>query len=335
MEYHTLHVDSVDRSYDAYPNPNSYVITLPKTYYNVVEARLLTAEFPNSFYVFRAAANTTTIRVALDATSADVTIPDGNYNDVTIAEALVDALEVAFPGETFTVAVDEVTLALTIECTSSPAATVSIDTTVHCDASKRTNWGLGYYLGFEPSAVSSGTGGVTSPRVVSLNPYTYFMLDITELNGADEYGMMKTFCKIPVDVSSFGYMYYNATSFGAPAVRPHNSRIARLTQLTVSVRFHDGTPVDFNDVEHSFSIVLGCVPRGSSMPVVEPAPIPPPSPVVVSTKPRKRATSPKPRKPNVPAEKSSSSNVTKLVGGAMLVAAAAGAYVFIVRREVT
>lgn len=29
----------------------------------------------------------------------------------------------------------------------------------------------------------------------------------------------------------------------------------------MSFRFHDGTPVDFQGVEHSFALVLGCAPR--------------------------------------------------------------------------
>jgi hypothetical protein len=252
---HTLHIDSRDREYDAFPSPHTYRLALPRTYYNVTEARLLTAEIPSSFYVFEASRGVTSLRIRVGGIPTDIIVPDGNYTNSSIASMLTTFLNAAYLGKTFVVAVDQATMKLVIRCSSNPTISIDVDTTVYCDDTKVTGWGLGYYLGFDPMTVRSSSGTMVSPRVVSLNPQTYLVLDIAELNNADEIGQRGAFAKIPFDTNSFGYAFYDAIAQGTPPIAQVPT-IPRLDRLTISFRFHDGSPINFNDVEHSFTLSI-------------------------------------------------------------------------------
>lgn len=249
MNEYYLTLDSRDRNYDDHPDPAAYRIRLPKTYKKVVSARLLGAELPGSFYVFTAARNTTSVRV----NGQDVTLPDGNYTVSTIATELKNALVLAFGGS-WGVEVDPVTMKLSI---AHPEG-VSLDT--HTDAYSNSEWGLAYFLGFDKNRVYSGTV-VTSPRVVNLNPQTYALLDIRQLNGVDESAMdggevgSGCFAKVPLDVNAFEYACFRPAE---PLAVPQRPVVPKLEFLDVSWRWHDGSSIDFNGAEHSFAIELVC-----------------------------------------------------------------------------
>lgn len=257
----TVHLDSRDRDYAVHASSSNFTIKLPESIKNVAAAVLLTAEIPLSYYVFSASRNNTTLRVSVGGVSKDVVIADGNYDTTSMSAALKAGLEAEFPGRTFTVAFSGVTM----RCTISTAGDVPIvvDTTA---ATQPTEWGLGYYLGFargvlSPSSYVGDTTAVTGAAVANLNPENYLLLDIVELNGLSQsalYGVggssKKTFAKIPLYGSSYTYNFYDK-SLASVEQRPQHTR---LDKLTVSIRFHDGTLVDLNGAEWSFSVEVAC-----------------------------------------------------------------------------
>jgi hypothetical protein len=258
-QHHVLMVDSSDRDYSKYPSPSSYRIDLPTPYRHVSSVRLLTCEIPCTFFVFSAASGNVTLRARLAAPGSAtriVTLPDGNYGSSTIADALVAAFNIAFAADsaTFSVVVDSATLKMTIGCASS----FVIDTT---DArSSPTSWGLGYHLGLKKGEVQGGATTLTSASVMMLNPYTYLVLDIEGLGRIDECsqsgtggGSSTAFAKIPIDGNSFGVIVASGRSCVA-SKRRFTPPIERVDRLYVKFRFHDGTPVDFHNVEHSFTL---------------------------------------------------------------------------------
>jgi hypothetical protein len=239
-------------------------VRLPETFHNVTRARLMTAELPTSFFVFSAQRGNTTIRVGLDGDFRDVTIADGSYGFKTIASELAASLALAFPGRTFTVAISPVTLRCTIT-SSNGGDTIAIDTTALATTA-RTQWGLAYYLGFERDVVAQGTtasGVVVSPRVCNVNPELYVLLDIREMSTVRETGiygeggmMGKVFAKIPLNVESFQYVFFDRQITHNELAPP----IARLESLRISFRFHDGTPINFRGIDHSMTIEIECTP---------------------------------------------------------------------------
>lgn len=249
----TIHVDSRDRDFAVHPTSSQFTVDLPETLKNVSSAVLVTAELPLSYYVFSAARGNTSLTVAVDSVSKTVTIGDGNYTPAQMATALKAALDAAF-SKTFTVAIDAVTMRTTIGVTG----TVSVDATA---AAKKTEWGLGYYLGFAGGVVTTGTNAVTGTRVATLSPENYLLLDVEELNGLSQCAMYnaggaghKTFAKIPLNGTSYTYNFYDRLV----TVVEQRPQLTKLDRLRVAVRFHDGSLVDLNGCEWSFSIEFAC-----------------------------------------------------------------------------
>lgn len=259
MKY-TLLIDSRDR--DA-GTPGSYRIFLPKLYENVIGARLLTAEIPSTFYIFTAASGNSTLYLTLDGQSVPVrvVVPDGNYGSTDMQIALVDALN-ENTDLTWSASVGSTTQKITLS--NSDLVDFSVDGSA----------GLGKYLGFSGVQLSE-EGSVTSASVISLNPHTYILLDIDELNGIDEGTIggdgagRGAFCKIPFNANSFEYAILDVQRGTMPRVVVN---VARLDRLRIRLRFHeDGEIINFNGVEHSFTLEIITKDRGD--PVQNTAPI--------------------------------------------------------------
>lgn len=256
----TVHLDSRDRDYDLYPSSSEFVIELPETLRNVSSSVMVTAELPLSYYVFSAARNNTSLTVTINGVTHTVTIPDGNYTTTTMAAALKTALETAFAGTTVAVSFDAASMRCSI---AVDGATVAVDTTAAA-AGKRTEWGLGFYLGFPRGVVTSGasgSGSVTGTSVASMNPENYLLIDIEELNGLSQSAMYasggggkKTFAKVPLNGDSYQYNFYDKVATYVE-VRP---QLTKLDRLRMSVRFHDGSLVDLNGADWSMSIEFAC-----------------------------------------------------------------------------
>ena len=253
----TLLVDSRDRDYVKYPSPSSYVLHLPTALHNVSNAVLISAELPSTYYVFAASLGNTTLRVSVGGGAyVDVTIPDGNYTFTTMAAALDAALTAAFPAYSFEAGFETATARLSIVVTGGGVNSIAVDCTA---AAKPTGWGLGYYLGFRGGVVAAGTGTLTATNVGNMNPEMYMLVDIKELNAvlqASMYGgggtMGRVFAKVPICHTTFQYSFYDKT-LTCNEVKPP---LAKVEKLTVSLKFHDGTPVDFHGAEHSMTIEL-------------------------------------------------------------------------------
>lgn len=266
----TVHIDSRDRDFDKHPSSSQFTVDLPEALKNVSSAVLVGAELPLSYYVFSAARNNLFLRVVLDTVSRDVTVGEGNYTTTQMEAALKTALQAQFPGRTWTVAMNPTTMRCAI---SVDSGAVYVDAT---HATSSTDWGLGYYLGFQggvftygsgtstttrATAAAAATATVTGSRVANLNPENYLLLDIEELNGLSQAAMYNSggmgrlsFAKVPLNGDSYSFNFYDKTLTYVEQ-RP---QLTRLERMRVAVRFHDGTLVDLNGCEWSFSLEFAC-----------------------------------------------------------------------------
>lgn len=280
---HVVLVDSRDRDYSSYPTPNAYRVRLPTTFNNVVSARLMSAEIPKSFHTFSDDAGNTTLTVVVDGVPSQVTLEAGNYTFGTLAIALAVALANA-TALTWEVQFSSVTNRCTL--LNAEAVPFAVEHPTQTTQTKDSDWGLLYYLGFGPQRTDSDDSGrLTSPRPATFHGMSYILLDIDELRGASEGGMYgaevggRPLAKLIMDPSKEGVAILDATTctFG-PA--PQQPRLPRLRELHVTFRFHDGRPVDFHGVDHSFALELETAdPRpmmahGSLHSITEPAALP-------------------------------------------------------------
>jgi len=253
----SLLIDSRDRDYAKYPTSHTFTVKLPKTFRNIVSARLVTVEMPSSYYVFTAARGNTSITLTCDGTTLTATIPDGNYTSSSMAAALQASLASAF-STPFTCTVDAITQRLSI----SAAAIASISVLTTSTGPMSATWALAGYLGFAMNVAASGIT-VIAPRMMNTNPENYILVDIPELgriqesamNGGGGAASTACFAKIPLNVPSYNIVYYDKV-ITWNALTP---AISKLDKITVSYRFHDGTPVDLQYMENSMTLELTVV----------------------------------------------------------------------------
>lgn len=254
----TVVLDSRDRDYTKYPSSSEFALRLPETLHNVRAAKLVDAQVPSTFYVFSEARGTTALVVTHSTNRAVVAVGAGNYTASEMATELKLRLDQAFastvPTVTWDVSLDATTQ--TFALVPTPPGAVSVDTTGAPD--RPTDFGAAYYLGFPGGTVTGADAGsrLTSPHVANMNPETYLCLHVEELDGIDQCALYarggsgrRCFAKVPLDGNSFSRTVYDETA-AVSTLR----RQADVSKLSVSLRFHDGTLVDLNGAEWSFTV---------------------------------------------------------------------------------
>lgn len=231
----TILVDSRDRDASRFPTPTDYEVELPHTLHKVTSAYLIGAEVPSSFSPFQAKRGNTTFTWDDGASPQTATIPDGHYTAATLIETLNEVLPVGLSATLHPV-------------TQKTTLTGSGSITIHPT-------GLAPWIGFPESA--HGTS-ITGTRPVNARPETYLIVDIEgvgnlhecEVNGRGGTQSLHTFAKIPLLADPFGTTFQDHT-FGTSEISPP---IHRLSKLRIHWRFHDGTPVDFQGVDHALTL---------------------------------------------------------------------------------
>lgn len=263
----TLNIDSRDRDIDRFPHPDTYEVQLSEPLRHVIRARLVTAEIPSTYYVFTESLYNTVLYVTAFDTEKVVQIPNGNYGIEDMVSTLESILHVQFPSAHFKVYADPVTHRLGIQSISNPITPFSIRTEDYLDG--KIHWGLSYYLGFPRNTILlSENGKIEGTRPITLNPEMYMMLDILEFGSMHEMGVYgtsrlsgtKPFAKIPISAPSFHYNFLDEPS----GVNEMHPPIQQVDKLSIRLRFHDGTPVSFEDVNHSMTLEVLCT-RGRNV----------------------------------------------------------------------
>ena len=280
----TIIVDSRDRQMNAGSHPGSYTVTLPTVYQNVVAATLKTIEVPLTFYQFSAAANNVTLNFSYDSygsASAPLvaTIPDGNYSATQLETVLENALNAAVsaaagsPQTPFTCTYSASTGKITF--TGLAAFTLYLTPPIPTSAmggnsltfNYTTWWGLGYFLGFTASThASTASSPYTLVGQFSVNPFptNYILMDMDNMNKIDEtslddrkaWKINGAFAKIPTDGNSGDFIYLTDTAAYQLNRAVYSPPISKLSQLIIKFRLHDGRIIDFNGVEHSFTLEI-------------------------------------------------------------------------------
>ena len=271
----TIIVDSRDRQMNAGSHPGAYTVTLPTVYQNVVAATLKTIEVPLSFYQFSAAANNVTLSLSYNGGSAvTATLPDGNYSTTQLSAALNTAFNTA----------TGISGALTCECSPTTSKltftglapftfymTPSIPTSANGGNSLTFNyttwWGLGYFLGFTANTqTSTASSPYTLTGQFAVNPFptNYILMDMDTMNKIDEtslddrkaWKVNGAFAKIPAQGNSGDFVYLTDSAAYQLNRAVYSPPISKLSQLFIKFRLHDGRIIDFNGVEHSFTLEL-------------------------------------------------------------------------------
>jgi hypothetical protein len=286
-----LTVHSVDRDLSKYPNANEFDIELPVDYKNVVAMRLNDIAMPNvnNFSLTNQNTKLTVSRALSDAT---ITIRDGFYPE---ADVLLLELNYHLAAANILVQYDGIRRKFIFTSTTSFTFDLDFthpEVYEDCGDSyypKTTNWGLGSYLGFDKKKYTAVDGTVT-PLQINFTPFPgfYIMADnITDFLG-DRFAYMEVALYNSMDElepyafrSSDAMPYKIQKANGVKFGGKHNAAFAkipigsyssvlvvpysifmsdppleRLQRLRFKFRYHDGRPMDFNDLEFTFTVEI-------------------------------------------------------------------------------
>jgi hypothetical protein len=161
----SLSVDSrfADQNYGNPPDTSDFMIRLPEPIKNVMRIRLSSIEIPPVEYTFSVEKTNVSGTLLEGFEAYSFSIPEGNYSATGLATALQTALNLVSSG--YSCAIEPISNRLSITKTTGEF-TLNFGSSNINVCSRKTHWGLGYFLGFRvPFIDSSGT--VTSMRSIT------------------------------------------------------------------------------------------------------------------------------------------------------------------------
>ena len=278
----TIHTE--DRDITKYASPGQFEIDLPVDNKNVVSIRLDEIELP-SLYVFMDVNQNTKFRVALGVGMYYGRITEGTYTPAQLANELTGQLNACTETAGFEVLYNEVSKKLIFTNTALFGFTF-LEGEVYPGCAfvffdNYSKWGLGNYLGFDKAVYEATLGdvplywrsttltavySVTAPHPVNVAGDGEIYMELATYNNIDElmpytayssdlyYGKYggkhnSSFAKIPVQARSNRQDFLTNIFFSVPPLE-------RLQKLRFKFRYHDGRPVEFNNVNFNFTIEL-------------------------------------------------------------------------------
>lgn len=142
-----------DQNFGTIPDTTDFQIRLPETIKNVMRIRLSSVEIPAVEYTFSVEKGNCSGVLIQSGSTTSFTIPPGNYTVDTLAAAVDTAL-----GTGFTCVYNPVSQRIVIT-KSVGEFTLQLGSSDQNICSRKTHWGLGYYLGFRTPYVTVDSSG--------------------------------------------------------------------------------------------------------------------------------------------------------------------------------
>jgi hypothetical protein len=259
MAPHLIFVKSSDRDLNKYKDASSYVIHLPVTYKSVFQVRLASLEIPISMYSFRSSIGNTSFTITVEGhPTKTFFISDGNYDLNSITASMELALNTDPDFMNAEVIFFLVVSPATLKCTITNTANLSMTLDTRATSDDPKYWGLARYLGFvNKNSTYVGTT-IVSESMVCVNPNLYMILDIDELNVIDDVqrGAKTAFAKIQLNGRANDIIMYKLADFCDCGDTRLSPALGKMDRLTITWRYQNGTPIDFNGIEHSFTLMV-------------------------------------------------------------------------------
>jgi len=264
-----IQIDSRDRQQVANSHSGDYIVTLPAVYTGVYSIGVRSYEIPNTVYAISACRNNNAFTYTNGSDHA-LTIPDGNYDATSLAAALQVAIRTI--DNVFSVALNSVSNKYVFSTAtgdfSLTFATTAATGSANCGSTNpiayASDWGLGYYVGFDAGTATSTSKSLTATYVPRVPGFRYLDLDLEQLNKIDSTAIDNkksgridgTFTKIQMNVAVGSTAFYEDSCVPPVSTHIYNPPIAKLAQLHVRFREHDGRIVNFNGAENSFTLEI-------------------------------------------------------------------------------
>jgi hypothetical protein len=247
-------------------NNSSFKLTLPHPLKNIMRVRLASIEIPLVEYLFSEQYGNLTMAVAIGTSPFKSMKPlvTGNYTAETLV-ATVDAnLKLLHSG--FSCTINTINGQCTIRNTSVPFELYMLSYS-NTEVSKRKSyWGLGYYLGFRQSRITSlkntdGSFFATGISVVNIQQNQYYLLQlfypdsiVNVTHRLHDKGFIEVFAKIILKDGSFAITFDDNSNL----LRKEYTFLAPVTipQFTVKLLNQYGEPVNMLHVDWSITLEI-------------------------------------------------------------------------------
>jgi len=156
-----------------------FMIRLPSTLRNIMRIRLSSVELPLVESVFSESRQNIQFGVDVAGLKTSLTIPSGNYDPSGFCSAIQGALRTV--DSSFSCVLNPRTGCMSIQRTSGGGAfTLYLSSGPY--STRKTYWGIGYYMGFRSQVVvadvSGSVGSVVAPSLVLTRPNPYMLLQL-------------------------------------------------------------------------------------------------------------------------------------------------------------
>ena len=262
-------VDSRDRDYSTYPNPNNYVVYFPESYRDVLSIELLSIDVPKTQYNVHSGNNILhLIAGADDNATTQITVPVGEYNITDLLTEIKTTLNAngGVGGATYDVTVDASTRRVTIKQTANATAAFKLilgqQVSSYGNKTNITNKSnsIGRILGFRAQLTKDNTNS----EIVSEGSYnisgeslTVMHLENIEKNDGTNNIFRNSFARLSIADKSYGdYKSLKPSDFGSKCIKKYNPSLGNLSKLNVKFYNQDGSLYDFNGVDHSFTLEI-------------------------------------------------------------------------------
>ena len=250
---HVLTVDSRNRENPDLTTPSKYKVTFPPLR-NVAMVRLCSTEIPNSEYVLHSRNNM--LYLWDGSSNVDITLSPGTYTSTEMANEInrqLNAVMNAPFGSIFQVTAMTMTSKLRIDRVDGRPFQLKF-------AGKPNTAAL--VLGFDPATdapmYTDSTSGNTYTQSVNIinmagENYVYLCLKGMQTMTTSEHihdVFAKIIYKVPPRAIAFDTFVSNPCIYNEPMMS--------MQQLEVSFVRHDGYLVDFNTINHSFTLEFFC-----------------------------------------------------------------------------
>ena len=245
---HVICVDSRNRENFANTTPSNYEFRTP-ILQNVKQVRLITAEIPNTEYIFNATNNIIDFNDIAGLGIVSATITPGTYTANNLANEINTQMNAALGvgmGIIFTVTYLTDQQHFQIDRVDGNTFTLLWATGAN------TLVNAHYELGFENTDSAIGITSDESDLVVKLSGENFVYLCLKDMGTlfTGENNVQDAFAKIIFNVPPRAYSF---DSFSENA-RIYSTPLARIDRLYIKFNKYDGVQYDFNTVEHSFSL---------------------------------------------------------------------------------
>lgn len=244
----TLNVDTRFRSNYSGTSATDFTYHLPNPLKNIIRLRLTSCEIPNTEYVFSCKKYNTSFKIIDVNATSTITIPSGNYTKAQLISQIQGQLT-PLTGS-YTITINDVGKTII----ASPTLFFTLDFTQPPLARRKTNWGIGYDLGYRTRVYEGGKSYV-SDTFMNVDGEAYYFLEIEGANGMNSRGIddsnLDVFTKIIIDKSKTMIVFdNNSQMFRREFVYQQPTNIP---QLRIRLLDAYGQVVNLNGADYSMT----------------------------------------------------------------------------------